>query len=120
MGSSRRMRFKLTDPWFEAQFLRDIKRDRSCTFGGELEGAQGLFMYCSCGYGNFKRAHGLQIPFADRGVPENFGPVDDSGARPRWKVSGTGMADLTLKPSVLVGTSKDSCWHGHIEKGVVT
>ena len=115
------MKILLSDPFFEAQFLNEIKGDRSCKLGCDLKSAQGMFMYCPCAYQKAHRAHGIFIPFDGRNVPANFGPVDDSGNRPRWKIkSGSSLADLTLEPSVLVGTARDACWHGHITNGVVT
>ena len=50
------------------------------------------------------------IPFRDRGAP-----ADENGGI-QWSVSGTGLHDLTLSPSVnCVGV-----WHGWIRNGEVT
>lgn len=114
------MRVKLSDPWFEAKFIHGITPKLSFRLGAEFAGAQGLWLWCPCAYQKAHRAHGLIVPFAGRNVPDGFGPTDDSGARPRWKVEGSGILDLTIKPSVLVGTPKDCCWHGHITQGTIT
>lgn len=39
---------------------------------------------------------------------------------PRWKVSGYGLDDLTLSPSIDVGAPGDKCWHGFVVNGTVT
>jgi len=35
-------------------------------------------------------------------------------------MSGTGLHDLTLSPSVDVGSKNSKCWHGWIKEGNVT
>lgn len=114
----------LTDPWFEAEFYGQANELGGYTRQGErIDGAQGLFLWCPCAYGNDARAHGLIIPFANPRnaprLPERHGPLSRDGShRPRWEMSGTGLADLTLSPSVDVDTP--SCWHGFITQGKVT
>jgi Family of unknown function (DUF6527) len=110
------MKVKLTDPWFEARFLREVT-EKGSRLGGEFQGAQGLFMYCPCAFGKSDvRAHRLRILFAnpDGALPAAPGIVP----LPRWTVSGSGLADLTLCPSVAVG--EPECWHGYITKGDIT
>lgn len=141
------MNERLTHPWFEAGFYGYItptgyrlahEGDRPLAFSE----AQGLFLWCPCGYGaldsggverypleltaNKGRPHGLLVPFANppSGVdaPASHGPRGRDGAsRPRWTVSGSGLHDLTLAPSIAVGggESGPECWHGFIENGVV-
>jgi hypothetical protein len=115
---------RLTDPWYEAEFggnatpAGGFRRQ-----GGAIEGAQLLFLWCPCAYGNDARAHGLIVPFRNpRGAPvpdHNFGIRSRDGqTKPRWEMSGTGLADLTLSPSIDVGDP--SCWHGYIQGGLVT
>ena len=81
-----------------------------------LAEAQGVQFLCpKCFEQNKGRAgtHGVICWFRDRGVPDAVFP------RPgRWAVSGTGLADLTLSPSVLITTGCQ--WHGFITAGVVT
>jgi hypothetical protein len=113
---------QLTDPWFEAEFYGNANdRGGHVRQGSNIEGAQGVVMYCPCCYGRDEGAHGLSIPFANPRnappLPANYGPTSRDGWRPRWQMSGTGLHDLTLTPSVDVGT--DSCWHGFITKGEV-
>lgn len=111
---------KLTDPWFEAKFIHDVKPDLSFRIDAEFAGAQGLWMYCPCGFEKKdERAHGLIIPFDVPGIPPKFGPHDKEGNHPRWKRTGTGLSSLTLSPSVLVNI-ENPCWHGHITGGIVT
>jgi Family of unknown function (DUF6527) len=131
----------LTDPWFEAEFYGGVFENRPCSEtdpscchsvnhltsgykrqGGSIEGAQGIFLYCPCSFGVDKGAHGLLIPFSNPrnapNVPEGHGPQSRDGKRrPRWTMSGTGLADLSLAPSVAVGGPE--CWHGFITTGIV-
>lgn len=72
---------------------------------------------------NEEVGHAIDVPFADRSnaapVPAEFGPRTRGGvARFRWTVRGTSLADLTIMPSIDVGTP--SCWHGHITNGEIT
>jgi hypothetical protein len=107
---------RLTDPWFEAEFYGNVTGGSFCCQGASIEGAQGIFLFCPC-----RGGHALIIPFANPRnappVPPEHGPSDRGGThRPRWQMTGTGLADLTLSPSVDVG---DSCWHGFITGGEV-
>lgn len=137
---------RLIDPWFEAHFYGQIAEDGSFRFRHEDRAAmkfsesQGLALWCPCGYGaldkdgkerfpldlslNLGRPHGLIIPFSNPPsgvpVPPNHGPLSRDGkSRPRWIVSGTSLADLSLTPSVAVGPSEKECWHGFITNGEV-
>lgn len=110
---------RLLDPWFEAAFVYDVEpsgktwRRRA---EGPLAGAQGLFLFCPCGYPgpNAKRAHGLLVPFTT--CPAVI-VRDRNGGAPKWSATGTSLADLTVHPSVDVDTP--SCWHGWIVSGEV-
>lgn len=118
----------LTDPWFEAQFVTESTA-AGHRFHPTLEGADGVFLWCPCGYGKPEyqgeggRPHAIIVLFANpRGCPV---PPPDAGMRnknggpnPRWTMSGTGLHDLTLAPSVDIGNP--SCWHGWVQGGVVT
>lgn len=90
---------KLAD--LEAELVRAT--DRGWHRVGTLAEAQGLLLLCPCGDG-----HSLVVWFADRGVPSSCEPA------PRWVVSGTCLADLTLTPSI-----DAKCWHGHVHGGAV-
>lgn len=113
---------RLTDPWFEAEFYGNAANDSHERQGDKIDGAQGLVLWCPCAYGNDQRAHGLLIPFANPRnappCPPGHGPVARDGTHPRWQMTGTGLGDLTLSPSVDVGD--DHCWHGFIRNGEVT
>lgn len=133
----------LTDPWFEARFYGGAFEDHPCDgvdcilvdkdkphnhsgfrFVDSIDGAQGLWLYCPCAFGDDRRAHGLIVPFANPRnappLPPNHGPVNSQGQHPRWQMEGAGLADLTVSPSVLVGTpGVDECWHGFIQGGII-
>jgi hypothetical protein len=134
---------RLTDAWFEAGFYGEVDEkswrenhaDGSPMTFGE---AQGLFLWCPCGYGlldkegkerypldlslNRGRPHGLLVPFINppSGVrlPLDHGPVGKDGTHPRWSVSGSSLEDLTISPSIAVGDPE--CWHGFIRNGEIT
>jgi len=118
----------LTDPWFEARFVRFWREDASYEETNGLEGAQALFLWCPCGYGKPQyplegaRPHVVMIAFRNPiGAPTCTDQQCSRGrdGRPtRWNVSGTSLEDLTLVPSIDVG--RPSCWHGFITTGVVT
>ena len=123
------MRAHLSDPWFDAKFYGHISEDgNSITFLSSIEGAQGLWLWCPCGYGKPEyplegaRPHGIQVPFANPRnapqCPENHGPIATDGTHPRWTVDGNDIDELTIKPSVLVQPSKP-CWHGFITHGKI-
>jgi hypothetical protein len=112
----------LTDPWFEAEFYGKAHEQCFTRIGANIDGAQGLFLWCPCGYSTDK-CHGLIVPFANpRNAPElppDHGPTSRDGSyHPRWQMGGDGLHNLTISPSIDVGT--DSCWHGHITGGAVT
>jgi len=119
----------LTDPWFEAEFYGNVTPSGWRRQGPQIEGAQGLFLWCPCGYGKAEypeaggRPHGLIVPFANPrnapALPPNHGPVSsvDGEPHPRWEMHGTGLHDLTIHPSIAVG--KPECWHSFIQNGVV-
>jgi D-serine dehydratase len=114
---------KLTNPWFEAEFYGKAHGVAFTRQGPSIEGAQGLFLWCPCGYGRPDgAAHGLIVPFANPRNAPQLPPVHgpqarDGSQRPRWTMTGTGLDDLTLTPSVDVG--EPSCWHGYIAAGEV-
>lgn len=125
---------RLTDEWFDAKFYgeADAKGHR---YLPSIEGAQGLFLWCPCGYGKAEfpleggRPHGVMVPFSNpRNAPElppDHGPQsarDPNAPRPRWAMTGTSLEDLSTQPSVQVGSAADgtACWHGYITSGEVT
>ena len=120
---------KLTDEWFDAKFYGRISDDGSFSYLESIEGAQGLFLWCPCGFNNPRyrepnggRPHGVLVPFANPRnappVPPNHGPMNKEAThRPRWTMSGTGLNNLTVVPSIAVDSP--NCWHGFITNGEV-
>lgn len=82
-----------------------------------LAEAQNLFIQCpKCTAAGEQYIHGVHVPFADRGAPDEAGPHSEDGKPIRWNVSGTSsLADLTITPSILI---IGGCgWHGYITDG---
>lgn len=101
----------------EPQFMRVTEPKKRYANVDDLASAQGLLLLCpACftknGDSNIG-VHSVLVWFRDRGVPDDEEPLPG-----RWEVSGTGYADLTLKPSVHV--TKGCMWHGFITAGEVT
>lgn len=141
------MSHRLIEPWFEARFYGFISADGShwnvhpeTKQPIALADAQGLELWCPCGIDardengelnypldlslNKGRPHGVMIPFANppSGIPcpPDHGPFSRDGqSHPRWTVSGSGLDDLTLTPSVAVGPADKECWHGFITAGEI-
>jgi len=117
----------LTDPWFDAKFLSHTTA-YGHTCQDQIEGSDGVLLWCPCGYGKAEypldgaRPHAVMVSFANPRnappVPPDGGSQSRRGGPSRWTMSGTGLADLTLTPSVDVG--EPSCWHGFVTDGVVT
>jgi len=130
---------RLSDPWFEAEFIGHISEDgRSYRRqGGEIEGAQAVFLYGPCGFGRTDGTHGLIVPFKN---PRNAPPVPAAfEPTPRWEMSGSGLEDLSLTPSINCTVDPPEhraareaaglkagecapgrqCWHGYITNGEV-
>lgn len=122
---------RLTDPWFEATFYGHCLADGGYSRLDSIDGAQGVQLWCPCGYGKPAypleggRPHAILVPFGNPRnaplCPPGHGPLrteDPSGPRPRWAMTGMGLADLTCAPSIAVGNPE--CWHGYISGGEVT
>jgi len=118
----------LIDPWFDAAFLRETTaRSTSCADPATIQDADGLFLWCPCGYGKPEfplaggRPHGLHVSFSNpigaQPAPPDAGSQSRNGGPSRWQMSGTGLADLTLAPSIATG--EPECWHGYIQNGQV-
>lgn len=83
-----------------------------------LAEATGMFFLCPGCYaknGGPVGTHGIIVTFADRGVPDHLGSHGSGGGPSRWKVSGSGLHDLSTQPSIDVG-----CWHAYITNGEAT
>jgi hypothetical protein len=80
-----------------------------------LAEAQGVFFQCPLCHLPDGSGHYCEVTFADRGVPDEMGTHNKEGKATRWSVSGTSLADLTTKPSILLQDGDDGChWHGYI------
>ncbi len=124
---------RLDDPWFDAVFYGNVHADEqgrmTHTRQDGIEGAQGVEFWCPCGYADARypldggRPHAVMVPFRNpRNAPQlpvDHGPQskNDPSQHPRWEMSGTGLHDLTISPSIDVGNP--SCWHGHVTNGEV-
>lgn len=118
---------RLLDPWFGAHFIGEIDPDLSYHWIDSIDRAQGIFLWCPCGYGKAEfpldggRPHGILLPFSN---PKNAPvPPDDfnrqkDGRTPRWHIFGTCLDNLSLSPSIAIG--KPECWHGYITNGEIT
>lgn len=122
------LKARLEDPWFGAHFIGEVEENGSYRWIDSIEGAQGIFFWCPCGFGKPQfqdpdggRPHGVLLPFSNpRGAPVAPDSFNRQAAShtPRWAMEGTEIADLTLSPSVAIG--KPECWHGYIKAGEVT
>jgi hypothetical protein len=103
------MRLAALDP----EFLRHEGR---ALMGAPFEQAQSIWFECPvC---RDARSHHVLVSFADRGLADDQGSQDRAGKPSRWKVSGTGIDDLTLEPSI---DCTPSCtWHGWLKNGECT
>jgi hypothetical protein len=119
---------RLSDPWFDAKFMRNTTAKGS-EYTDLLEGADGLWFWCPCGFGKPEfpldggRPHGVMVSFANpRGcvpAPADGGSQSRNGGPSRWTIAaGSGLGDLTLQPSIAVGTPE--CWHGFITGGEIS
>lgn len=105
------MRLVDLDPFF----LKYVGDDSFLMQDVPLSEAQGLWLDCPvCANG-----HGIMVSFRDRGVQDHQGSHDKDGKPSRWGVGGTGMADLTLDPSIDCTHNNPGCWHGHIRNGEI-
>lgn len=95
----------------EARFLK--LKENGFIHNVAFEEAQGIEFLCpSCFIKDNGPigTHWIICWFADRGVPDNVFPGPE-----RWPVSGTGLDDLTLNPSILICD-----YHGYIINGQVS
>lgn len=116
------MGIRLTE--LEPQFIKYEK-----TANGEvidprnipIEQAQGLWFLCPKCFAENKGAvgtHACEVSFTNRGVLPEQGSHNKKGEPVRWNMSGTGLHDLTLTPSILL---EGGCaWHGYITNGEAT
>ena len=65
------------------------------------------------------REHHVMVSFAGRDIPDEAGSRSHDGKPSRWAVSGTGLDDLVLTPSIALSASappesKVCRWHGFV------
>ena len=100
------MTLRLTD--LEPELWRVVEPGARAHDVASMDDAQGLYFNCpKCGN------HGVLVWFRDRGVP-----ADEVPGPARWSVSGAGLNDLTLSPSILL--TSGCGWHGFVVNGEVT
>jgi len=78
--------------------------------------AQGIRFQCPRCFST--SGHYVGVSFEGRGVPDHLGSQGRNGKPSRWTVSGTGIEDLSLSPSIDIS---ESCgWHGFVTNGVAS
>lgn len=110
------------EPQFVQYFEDEIGRYlRHVPDLGHAHGVQFLCPSCFVRNGGAVGTHLIEVTFSDRGVRDDQGSHGRTGAPSRWTVSGTGFANLTLKPSVQIDPAKPACdgWHGFVTNGEV-
>lgn len=81
----------------------------------DMASAQGMWLLCPVCFkknGGPVGTHLIGVTFRNRGALDHQGSQSKHGGPSRWTVSGTGLHDLTVNPSVDCG-----CWHGWIKNG---
>ncbi len=103
------MRLAALDPQFlrhEGRTLVDVPFDQ----------AQSIWFECPVCTGG--RSHPVLVSFAAHRLADDQGSQNREGKPSRWQVSGTGIDDLTLHPSI---DCTPSCpWHGWVKNGAIT
>jgi len=78
--------------------------------------AQGIWFLCPLCFDTNKGSigtHWVGVGFADRAPPGTFSQ-NKEGKDSRWSVSGTGLDDLVLTPSIQLDTEHGCKWHGFV------
>jgi hypothetical protein len=91
-----------------------------CKWVETLAEAQGIEFLCPVCFAKNRGAigtHLCEVSFDGRGVKPGQGSHTEKGLPSRWTVSGTGLADLTLMPSIKL--SGGCAWHGYITRGEI-
>ena len=96
-------------------------RDDCVLTGKTFAEAQGIWFLCPLCFqklGGSVGCHSVDVSFDGCGVLPQQGTHNKEGKPVRWQVSGTGIHDLTTKPSIQL---EGGCnWHGWITNGEVT
>lgn len=77
-----------------------------------LEDADRLYFQCPLGC-----SHQVAVDFHGRRTPDRCCVRNDQGVPVRWHVEGTGLHDLTTRPSILL--LRGCRWHGFITNGAI-
>lgn len=108
----------------DPQFVRHEKREDGeyQVIVDTIEEAQGLRFLCPVCYvtnGGAIGTHSVVCWSVSRGVPDYISPGPG-----RWRITGTGLADVSLmeepQRSRSVQLISGCCWHGFVTDGVVT
>lgn len=84
----------------------------------EAQGLQFLCPACFIKNNGSIGTHWCGVTFEGRGAQPEQGSQNKDGKPTRWTVSGTGLNDLTTRPSILL---EGGCnWHGYITNGEVS
>lgn len=82
----------------------------------DADGIQFLCPGCFVRNNGTVGTHRVAVYFRDRGAPPHIGLGTD-GQPHRWDVMGSDFLDLTLAPSIQIGSG---CrWHGFVEHGAI-
>lgn len=108
----------------EPQFVQHVEdaRGRLERHVDTLADAHGILFLCPvCFTANAGPVgtHAVLVTFAGRGVPDHLGSHNDKGKPSRWSVEGTGLSDLTTRPSIHLKGAPCN-WHGYITAGDVS
>lgn len=97
----------------DGQFVRYLDATHFHMEGVSFADADGVMFLCPQCYaknGGDVGTHSVLVWFAGRKAPPDVEPS------PRWAVSGTGLDDLTLNPSI----NCPGDWHGWVRNGDAT
>ncbi len=98
----------------ETTFIRDIDAKTFDRGVADFSEARGVMFLCpKCFIANRGRVGTHSVIAWFTGVPADRVPGPG-----RWEASGTSLADLTLRPSILL-TGEGCGWHGFITNGEV-
>jgi hypothetical protein len=80
----------------------------------DVRGAHAVMFECPCGQ------HQCLVAFEPTidTEPTTLSGLSRGGGR--WKRTGTTLDDLTLTPSIVIGTGPGECWHGFVTNGELT